>query len=69
MMLILTFQSRGKLGPASCYDHDNEDGGDDGVDDVEEVDDNDDDDKEVDDDVNPHIPIRGEIGPCFLSLS
>ena len=54
------------MGPASCYDHDNEDGGDDGVDDVEEVDDNDDDDKEVDDDVNPHIPITGEIGPCFL---
>ena len=32
MMSNLAFRSWGKLGPASCYDHDNEDNGDDGDD-------------------------------------
>ena len=66
MMLILTFQSGRKLGPASCYHQDNENIGDD---DGEEVDDNEDDDEEVDDDVNPRIPMMGENGHCFLSKS
>ena len=65
MMLILTFQSRGKLGSASCHDHDNEEGGDDD-DDEEFNDDDDDEEEEVDNDVKPRIPIMGEIGPCFL---
>ena len=60
------------MGPASCYDHDNEDdGGDHDVDgsdgDVYDDDGEENDDDNADDDVNPHIPIMGEIGPCFLS--
>ena len=65
MRLILTLQSGGKLGPASCQDHENEDGAGDDVNEDGYEEDNDDADE--DDDVNPHIPITGEIGLCFLS--
>ena len=66
-MLILTFRSGGKLGPASCHRHDNDNDDDvnDGDDKEEDV--NDDDNDKEDEDVNPRIPIRGEIGPSFLS--
>ena len=84
-MSNLTFQSRGKLGSASCHHHDNENIGDDDVngsdgdvyddDGEEDDDDNEDngddhdvnDDGDEEDEVNPHIPITGEIGLCFLS--